>query len=125
MLTLAIALIVCGLITTLICLPMIYGKVLPNALYGIRTRHTFESSKAWMDLNEVGGMLFSLIGFPLMLAGAIGIFLDDSHVALVGISSTIGCLLSLGFAVYLFLRYSTRYSAGHYSTANSQADNVG
>ena len=111
MFTLAITLICSGLLTTLVCLPMIYGKVLPNALYGIRTRHTFESHEAWMDLNEVGGMLFSLVGFPLMLAGAIGIFLDDSHVALVGIASTIGCFLSIGFAVYLFLRYASRYSA--------------
>jgi len=89
---------------------MIYGKVRPNAFYGIRTRYTFESSEAWMDLNEIGGMLFSLLRFPLMLGGTTGLFLDETHVALVGIATVIGGLLTLSFAVHLFLRYSARYS---------------
>ena len=125
MLALAITLICSGLITTLICLPMIYGRVLPNALYGIRTRHTFESSEAWMDLNEVGGMLFSLLGFPLVLGGTIGLFLSDTHIALVGIATTAGCILSLGFTVYLFLRYSARYTARNFSKTSSKAHSVG
>jgi len=111
MLTLAITLIFSGLLITLICLPMVYGKVPPNALYGMRTKHTFQSSQAWMDLNEVGGMLFSLLGFPLILGGAVGLFLTDDHVALVGTTTTIVCLASVAFAVYLFLRYSVRYTA--------------
>ena len=119
MLALALTLIASGLITTLICLPMIYGKVLPNIFYGIRTRRTFESSEAWMDLNEVGGMLFSLLGFPPLLAGTIGLFLDDTHLALVGTATAVCCLLSLGFTVYLFLRYSARYTARNFSKPTS------
>ena len=119
MLALAITLICSGLLTTLICLPMIFGKVPPNAFYGIRTSHTFESSEAWMDLNEVGGMLFALLGFPLMLGGTIGLFLDETHVALIGIATAVGSLLSLGFAVYMFLRYSARYKARNCAKTNA------
>ncbi len=46
-----------------------------------------------------------------MLGGAVGLFLTDDHVALVGTTTSVGCLTSVAFTVYLFLRYSARYTA--------------
>jgi len=111
MLALAATLVLSGALITCICLPMIYGKLPMNSLYGMRTRHTFQSDEAWLHLNEIGGMLFSLLGFPLMLGGTMGFFLTDEYVALVGIATSIIAFASIGFAVYLFVRYSGRYTA--------------
>lgn len=116
MLALAITLFMSGALLTAICLPMIYRKLPMNAWYGMRTAKTFRSEEAWFHLNEIGGMLFSLLGFPLMLGGAIGFFLSDQYVALVGIASSVVCLASVVFAVFLFVRYSDCYIDLHSDT---------
>ncbi len=103
-------LLMSGLLITCVCMPMIYGKLPMNIWYGMRTRHTFQSHESWMHLNEIGGMLFSLLGFPLILGGVIGVFLTDDHVALIGTATSIVSLVSCGFAAYLFVRYSSRYT---------------
>lgn len=64
-----------------------------------------------MDLNEVGGMLFSLLGLPLMLSGVVSLFLGNQHVALIGTTTSVAFLASTAFAVFLFQRYSARYTA--------------
>ena len=111
MLTLSLILLGSGLLTTLVCLPLVFGKVPPNAVYGFRTRQTFASPRAWADLNEVGGMAVAQVGFPLMLGGGIGLFLPDAYVGLVGTATAIVCLLSIGLAVGLYLRYAAKYAA--------------
>ena len=110
MISVSITLILSGLLITCVCVPMIYELIPPNVWYGMRTKHTFRSNEAWYHLNEIGGMLFSLLGFPLMLGGGIGLFLTDQHVALIGTATSIAALVSLGLATYLFVRYSIRYT---------------
>lgn len=111
MLIVAITLIFSGALVTAICLPMVYERIPPNAVYGMRTKHTFRSNEAWYHLNEVGGMVFSMLGFPLMLGGSVGLFLTDKHVALIGTTTAVAALVSMVFAVFLFMRYSIRYTA--------------
>lgn len=110
MLTLAITLFLSGVLVTGLCLPMVYGKLPMNAWYGMRTKNTLDSLESWQHLNEVGGMLFSLLGFPLMLGGVVGFFLTDAHVPLVGLATSVVSLVSVGLAAYLFVRYSNRYA---------------
>ena len=110
MVTLATVLLMSGLLITGVCLPMIYGKLPMNLWYGMRTKTTFQSQESWAHLNEIGGMLFSLLGFPLILGGLVGLFLTDEHVALIGTATSSVSLVSCGFAAYLFVRYSNRYT---------------
>ena len=112
MLALAIVFLVSGLLITGICMPMVYGKLPMNIWYGMRTKTTLQSDEAWTHLNEIGGMLFSLLGFPLMLGGAIGLFLTDEHVTLICTATGVVSIASIGFAAFLFVRYSGRYSKG-------------
>lgn len=110
MFTLATTFFLSGLLTIGICLPMVFGKVPMNAWYGMRTKSAFRSQEAWEHLNEVGGMLYSLLGFPMILGGLVGFFLKDDHVPLVGMVTSIVTLVSCGFASVLFLRYANRYT---------------
>ena len=112
MLALAIVFLVSGLMITGICMPMVYGKLPMNLWYGMRTKTTLQSEESWAHLNEIGGMLFSLLGFPLMVGGLIGMFLTDEHITLICIATGVVSLASIVFAAYLFVRYSDRYSKG-------------
>ena len=110
MLLLAIIFLMSGLLIIGICLPLVYNKLPMNAWYGMRTKDTFQSQESWTHLNEVGGMLFSTLGFPLILAGGLAFFLKDDQVELIGMATTIVFLVSCGFICYLFVRYSSRYT---------------
>jgi len=80
-----------------------------NALYGFRVKQTFESDTSWYHLNEVGGMIFTMLGFPLMLSGILGFFLPETMLVTHSTVTVVITLVSVGFAVYLFMRYAIRY----------------
>lgn len=52
-----------------------------------------------------------------MLGGAIGFFLSEDYIALIGAASTVVCLASTAFATFLFVRYANRYT-----NANSKSN---
>ncbi|MEM1223483.1 MAG: SdpI family protein [Verrucomicrobiota bacterium] len=109
MITLSITYLLSGLLVSLVTLPLIYGKIPMNALYGFRVKQTFESDTSWYHLNEIGGMIFSMLGFPLMLSGILGFFLPETMVTVHSTVTVVITLLSIGFAVCLFMRYAIRY----------------
>ena len=57
--TIASSILLVGLVTLLISLPLIYRKVPINAFYGIRIRASFQSEQRWYDINAQGGKLFA------------------------------------------------------------------
>ncbi|MEM6656274.1 MAG: SdpI family protein [Planctomycetota bacterium] len=109
MFALATTLLLSGSILIAVCLPLVFNVVPRNALYGMRIKQAFESDVSWRHLNEVGGMLFAMTGFPLILGGGLGFFLGDEHVALVGAATSAVTLAAVGMAVCLFLRYARGY----------------
>lgn len=112
MTVLAFTLFLSGVLITLVCLPLVFGKVPMNNLYGIRLKASFHSEEAWMHLNEIGGMNLAMLGFPLMLGGGVGFYLEDEHLALLGSATAISTLSSSAFAACLFMRYANRYMQG-------------
>ncbi|MEM7790258.1 MAG: SdpI family protein [Verrucomicrobiota bacterium] len=109
MITLSIIYLLTGILISLAALPLIYGKIPVNGLYGFRVPQTFESSDSWYHLNEVGGMIFTMLGFPLILSGALGFFLSEDLLVVHSTITIVITLLSLGLAIYLFMRYATQY----------------
>jgi uncharacterized membrane-anchored protein len=109
MITLSITYLLSGLLISLVTLPLIYGKIPMNAIYGFRVKQTFESNTSWYHLNEVGGMIFSMLGFPLMLSGILGFFLPETMLVVHSTVTVAITFLSIGFAVYFFMRYAIRY----------------
>lgn len=110
MTTLSITFLLSGILLFFACLPMVFGKVPMNKLYGMRTDKTFKNEKAWFHLNEVGGMIFTLIGFPLILAGILGFWLPESAINAYSTAVVITNFVSIAVALYFFIRYSNRYS---------------
>ena len=109
MITLSITYLLSGLLISLATLPLVYGKIPMNALYGIRVKQTFESETSWYHLNEVGGMIFTMLGFPLILSGGLGFFLPQTMLVIHSTLTLVITLISSGFAIYLFMRYAIRH----------------
>lgn len=107
---LAITFLLSGLLVFVVCLPIIHGKIPMNKIYGMRTRHTFKSDRSWIHLNEIGGMIFAMIGFPLILAGALGFALPEHLRDVFSTVVLVVNFLSIAAAVYFFTRYSIRYT---------------
>ena len=63
-----------GLLTVLVCIPLVLRMVPMNHAYGVRVRRAFVSEHNWYEINAYGGKL--LIGFGLFLV-AFGYFTRD------------------------------------------------
>ena len=109
MIILSITFLLSGLLIFLACLPLFYRKIPMNSLYGMRTKSSFRSEEAWYHLNEVGGMVFAMIGFPMIMAGSIGFFLPESMLNILSYCVTAVTFLSLFAAIFFFVVYSNRY----------------
>jgi len=68
----AFSLLGIGVVTFVLCLPLIYRKVPMNRFYGIRLPQSFVSALRWYDINAYGGRVMARWSCLIMLAGAIG-----------------------------------------------------
>jgi uncharacterized membrane protein len=74
---------VAGLMMAL-AVPLMYGRVKPNSLYGLRTERTLRDEDAWYRGNAYGGRLFFRTGMVALVA-VVGLYcvpsLRDDFVA--------------------------------------------
>jgi uncharacterized membrane protein len=108
--TLCITFLLSGMLIFVVCLPIVHGIIPMNKFYGMRTKDTFKSDESWLHLNEVGGMIFAMIGFPLILAGVVGFFIPEQFLQIFSTMVLIVTFLSIAAALYFFTRYSKRYT---------------
>ena len=73
--TLGVSNIFVGLLTILISIPLVLGKVPMNSLYGVRFKKSFESEELWYKINAYGGRLLIIWSIPLVFLGVITFFL--------------------------------------------------
>lgn len=111
MIILSIVWLLAGILITVCAMPLVYNRIPMNSIYGFRLPQTFISDKAWYHLNEVGGMLFSLLGFPLFLSGILGFFLPENLLVIHSMVTGIVILMAIGFSICLFMRYVMRYQS--------------
>jgi len=65
--------LVIGLLTVLISLPLIAGRVKPNPVYGFRIRATLENPETWYKVNKYFAQRLLLAGLVETLA-SIGLY---------------------------------------------------
>jgi uncharacterized membrane protein len=92
-----------GILTALISLPLIRGKVPPNVIYGIRTKRAFSSRENWYRINKYGGKMFLRAGLLIIAVGVTGFFLPAADLAIYGIIAAIVVLGSVLGAVVMCL----------------------
>lgn len=61
----------CGIIFTLLGIPLLLKKIPMNSLYGFRISKAFDSDKNWYEINRFGGRQLILWSFLLIAIGAL------------------------------------------------------
>jgi hypothetical protein len=63
------ALMMMGVVSILVSIPLILRRIPRNPYYGIRTRKAFVSDRNWYEINAYGGKVFLGFGVFLVLFG--------------------------------------------------------
>jgi len=93
-----------GLITTVLCIPLILGKVRPNRFYGIRTREAFASEENWYRINRAGGKALLPASLIMTIMGLIGFVVPPAYLVAYEIPATIMILASVIITSRMLLR---------------------
>ena len=104
--TTAILLLISGAALALVCIPLIRGKVPPNAVYGIRIKASYSSTEQWYRVNKFGGKLLLGVAMVILLLGLIGILIPLDFFGLYSIVCSVLILVSLlGAAAIIVLSF--------------------
>ena len=106
MTTVAVAILLSGVLIFLLSLPMIYRKVPMNHFYGFRIPAAFESDQRWYDINAYGGRLMAIGALPIVGAGTTGLFLPDDWFIPYATAATVITLVSVLVPAVLVFRWS-------------------
>jgi hypothetical protein len=106
MTTVAITILLSGVLIFLLSLPMIYRKVPMNHFYGVRIPAAFESDRCWYDINAYGGRLMAIGSLPIVGAGVTGLFLPADWLLPHAWAATVVALVSVLAPLVLVLRWS-------------------
>ena len=103
--------VVAGVLSIGLSIPLLHGKVRPNALYGVRFSESFQSDDAWFTINRYGAKRFILWALPMIAVGIAALFLplqSRPWAALLLGLVPLAFVLTPAFETWLFAR---RYTA--------------
>lgn len=97
-----------GVLQIVLSIPLIRGRVRPNALYGLRIKRTLENADLWYAANRYAAWRMLWVGLLLMAFAAVSYFLPITFIvyALTGLIILLG---GLGVALFQSLRYVHRW----------------
>jgi len=70
---LALTFLMADIVETIISMPLIFGKIQPNYLYGFRVKKTLSNKKIWYKANKYTGKDM-LIASLILAIGSLGFF---------------------------------------------------
>ena len=74
-LTIGLSWLLTGILSILLCLPLIKRKIPRNSFYGMRFPQSFQSEEAWFKINAFGGKQMLQWSLLLIASGALTFFL--------------------------------------------------
>ncbi|MDB6110898.1 MAG: hypothetical protein JWR69_2648 [Pedosphaera sp.] len=108
MTTIAITILLSGILIFILSLPLINRKVPMNGGYGIRIPAAFESEQRWYDINAYGGRRLAAWSWLIMTAGAVGFFVSPEHKDAYVLASVAVTLLAVTIPVFQLYRWSRK-----------------
>jgi len=103
--------------TLIICLslPLIYGKVPPNRLYGIVLQRTLDDPEVWYLVNAYTARRLLWVGITTILAAVLAYFIPnitlDQYTTFVGVVNGIGLAIML-IQMFIYLKRLPTAEAG-------------
>src|SRR5688500_1777791 len=111
MTTIAVTILLSGLLIFMICLPLIYRKVPMNSTYGIRIAAAFKSEQRWYDINAYGGRRLAAWSWFIIATGVAGFFVSPEHKEIYALGSVAVALVSVMVPVIQIVRWSRKHDA--------------
>ena len=105
-LAVASGILLIGLVTLLVSLPLMYRKVPMNAFYGIRIRASFQSEERWCEINAQGGKLFAKWSALIIMAGLIGFIVPTDLFLFYAPAAAVVVLLAILMPVIQVVRWA-------------------
>lgn len=102
----SVALLCLALVVLLLALPLRYGKVKPNAWYGIRFPESFKSPQHWYRINRYGAGLLIKWSFTLGALAAFFVIVPSALDSPLGFIGLLVYPLSIFVPVFLSYRYA-------------------
>jgi uncharacterized membrane protein len=82
-----------GLLFILVSIPLRFGKVPPNPVYGIRIPKAYESTDLWYRINAAGATVMIIYGTIILIVG--GILLTLRSRSGVGLDPVVALIVNL------------------------------
>lgn len=99
-----------GAIIFLLSLPLIFKRIPPNRLYGIRTKAAFASDADWYRINTIGGKRLAVSGVLVFLTGLIGFCFGEKSLPTYGLIAAVITLLVVLIPCLSLLRIKPQQS---------------
>ncbi len=106
MTTLLILFVGSGVLLMLLSLPLLWGKVPPNGLYGFRIRATLDNPSIWYPANKYAAKRMLWSGAAFTVAAVVLYFIPDITVD----EYSLGCLFLFAAPLTVGLVQSVRYA---------------
>ena len=97
-----------GLLTIILCVPLVLGKVPPNPWYGVRLPAAYRNNKNWYRINRVGGWITILWGVAMILYG-VALFLFAQQLAIPPLISIIAIVPMATVLAVVLAIYASRF----------------
>src|SRR5512137_1741345 len=105
MTTLLILYLATGVLLMALSLPLLWGKVPPNGVYGFRVKATLENPRIWYAANKYAAKRMLVAGAVFVVAAVILYFIPG-----VGVDTySLGCLFLFAVPFIIGLVQSVRY----------------
>ena len=105
MTTLLILYLASGVLLMLLSLPLLWGKIPPNGLYGFRVRATLENPSIWYPANKFAAKRLLWSGAVFVAAAVVLYFIPGISVDVY----SLGCLFVFAVSFVIGLVQSVRY----------------
>lgn len=98
----------CGVLFTLLSIPLLKGKIGMNRIYGVRFRQSFQSDEMWYRLNRYGARQLILWSVPLVVLGLVVFFIPLEEGSAAGTLLLLAPLVSALAGAFFTHRYARR-----------------
>jgi hypothetical protein len=105
-LVVAVSLLVVGIVTICVCLPLIYRKVPMNRFYGIRSPQAFASTERWYAINARGGRLLASWSCLIIATGLAGLLMPLRFFPAYAIAAACVILISVVVPLVQIIRWA-------------------